>query len=204
MEYRTYSVQRSNREPLLRFMVAALEGAGCRIIFCSQPDRAPFRITFETAEGEKLGIVAYAFLANSKTTKNRPADEHRFQIKYGSKEGSADHELWQDPYGLYTTLLVGINVDGGFFVGADPVLNSEASLLTSKVFTQRHVDAILNTGWQTWEMENPSQDEPVEVLVGATARHFLSYVRFERAVVGEDQGHRQQLAEAMPQTTFIS
>jgi len=55
-----------------------------------------------------MGIVAYAFLANSKPTKNRPPDEHRFQLKYGSKDDRL-HELWQDPFGLYTTLLVGIN-----------------------------------------------------------------------------------------------
>lgn len=86
-EYRTYGVSRKDREPLLDFMLQALRGEGCHILYSSAPTQAPFRITFETPLGERLGIVAYAFLANSKLTRNRPADEHRFQLKYGSKDG---------------------------------------------------------------------------------------------------------------------
>lgn len=195
LEYRTYRVQRKDREPLLDFMVQALRGEGCRILYSSSPSEAPFRITFETPQGERLGIVAYAFLANSRRTENRPKDEHRFQLKYGSKDGQM-HELWQDPCGLYTTLLVGINAELGFFVGADPVLHSPTRLFISLEFKQRHVDEILEHGWYTWERERKAApEEPVEVLVGGTPRSFLSYVRFEREVVGEDQGHRQLLAE---------
>jgi hypothetical protein len=109
-------------------MLGALRGAGCRIIHTPLPTRAPFRVTFETPDGERLGIIAYTFLANSRETRNRPKDEHRFQIKYGSKQVVAEargsigkeHDLWQDPYGLYTTLLIGINPERGFFVAAGP------------------------------------------------------------------------------------
>jgi len=63
-----------------------------------------FRITFGTAEGERMGIVAYAFLANNRETKGRPPDEHRFQrqsMDRRNKDKSSNlHELWQDPYGL--------------------------------------------------------------------------------------------------------
>jgi hypothetical protein len=194
-ECRTYNVSRKDREPLLDFMLQALRGEGCRIIYCSPPTQAPFRITFETPQGERLGVVAYAFLANSRTTKNRPADEHRFQLKYGSKDGQL-HDLWQDPFGLYTTLLVGINTELGFFVGADPVLHSPTRFFISIELKQHHVDEILKEGWLSWERERTgSPKEPVEVLVGGTPASFLSYVRLEREVVGEDQGHRQLLAE---------
>jgi hypothetical protein len=57
--------------------------------------------------GERMGVVAYAFLANSRLTKNRPADEHRFQIKYGPDD---KREPWQDPFRLYTTLLAGLDL----------------------------------------------------------------------------------------------
>src|SRR5688572_9114518 len=97
----SYSVSRSDREPLLHLMLAALERNRCRILCTSPPDRAPFRITFETELGERAGIVAYAFLANTKLTRNRPKDEHRLQREYGSKGGRL-HEIWQDPYALYT------------------------------------------------------------------------------------------------------
>jgi hypothetical protein len=76
---RSYRVSRSDREPLVRFMIDALEREGCRIIYASKPDRAPFVITFETRSGERIGVVAYAFLATRTPTRNRPADERSFQ-----------------------------------------------------------------------------------------------------------------------------
>jgi hypothetical protein len=195
---RTYGVQAHDREPLIAFMLGALRRAGCRIIYEPSPNEAPFRITFETPSGERIGIIAYAFLANTKLTRNRPDDEHRFQVKYGSKDGKL-HILWQDPYGLYVTLFVGINPELGFFVGADPILHSPTKFFISVEFKQQQVDRILRSGWHAWERERRfrglDEEGPVEVLVGGTAESFLPYVRFEREALGEDQGHRQLLAE---------
>ena len=156
---------------------------------------APFRFTFETPAGERMGIIAYAFLANSKLTKNRPADEHRFQIKYGSKTGEL-HEVYQDPYALYTTLFLGINPELGFFVAADPWLHNPTRFFISLEFKQAEVDEILDHGWHVWERDRRSGDEePVEVLVGGVPEQFLRYVYLERAALREDQGHRHWLAE---------
>src|SRR4051812_38329951 len=104
-----YGVSEAARKPLVEFMVSALNLAGCRILFCSDTKRAPFVISFETAAGERMGVVAYAFLATRTPTKNRPDDERSFQIKYGSKLEENTHYLWEDPFRLYTTLLVGID-----------------------------------------------------------------------------------------------
>lgn len=126
---RQYRVQAADREPLVRFILDGLRDASCRIIFASPPDRAPFVITFETPAGERMGIVAYAFLSTSRLTKNRPTDERSFQIKYGAKELDADgipvlHPIWQDPFGLYTTLLIGIDLEQGYFVSLDPEMHN--------------------------------------------------------------------------------
>ncbi|MFA9459779.1 hypothetical protein [Thiohalorhabdus methylotrophus] len=200
MEYRAYSVQHHAREPLVRFMREALEASGCRILNASDPDHAPFRITFEAPDGERMGIVAYAFNANQRETKNRPEDEHRFQVKYGSekREGKELHDLWQDPYELYTTLLVGINTERGFFVAADPVLHSPTRFFISLEYKEEHVQAIEESGWHAWEREKRDQsglEEPTEVLVGGKPERFLEYVRFERAAKGLSQGHRSLLAD---------
>jgi hypothetical protein len=158
-------------------------------------DRAPFRFTFETPEGERIGIIAYAFLANSRTTKNRPDNEHRFQLKYGKKDG-AEHELWQDPFSLYTTLLVGIDPERGVFVGFDPVLHSPTKFFISLEFKRHHVERILKSGWHSWERDRKSSSEdPVEVVVGGRRSDFLRYVRFERDALAESQGHRGLVAE---------
>ena len=196
--YREYSVRAADRQPLVTFMLDSLRGAGCRILSHSPPNRAPFRITFETPTGDRIGVVAYAFLANRKLTQNRPTDEHRFQLKYGSKDMSGnENELWQDPAGLYTTLLVGIDPELGIFVGADPVLHSPTKFFISIEFKEENVAAIQRDGWTSWERvrRGAGADEPTEVLVGGTAGAFLRYVMLEREAAGEDQGHRQLLAE---------
>jgi len=194
MEYETFKVQEKGRAPLLEFILSALREAGCIILKEPPATEAPFRVTFATPTGERMGIIAYAFLATITPTKNRPSDEHRFQIKYGSKDG-ADHHLWQDPFSLYTTLFLGINPNQGFFVGADPVLHSPTKFFISLEFKQHHVEEIKKNGWHVWERESRKGDDPVEVLVGGTRSSFLQYVMFERQAVREDQGHRQLLAQ---------
>ena len=185
IEPHSYRVQGNAKKPLLDFMLNALRLAGCRIIHTSEPDEAPFRITFETMDGERMGIIVYAFLANQKLTKNRPSDEHRFQVKYGSKDG-LEHELWQDPYGLYTTLFVGINPEQGFFVGADPVLHNPTKLFISIEFKQEHTDHILDKGWYAWERDRRTGDDTlIEVLVGGRTESFLRFIYFEREALGE-------------------
>jgi hypothetical protein len=185
-------------------MEEALRSQGCRIIRSSPPTQAPFKITFETPQGERLGIVAYACLATFTPTRNRPSDEHSFQLKYGTKDGEL-HELWQDPYGLYTTLLVGINPQQGFFVAADPVLYSPTKFFIRVEFKQEHVDEIKEHGWHSWERARRSdgRDEPISVMVGGAASSFLRLVRFEREALGEDQGHRGLLADKAAEPSSI-
>lgn len=204
----TYRVKPSVREPLVRFMVDALEKQGARIIYAPSPKSAPFRITFETSQGERIGIVAYAFLANNKQIKNRPKDEHRFQIKYGSDFDSL-HDIWHDPYGLYVTLFLGINPEKQFFVAADPVLRNPTRFSVSVEFKDAHVEAVLKNKWHAWERErhsgNKPSDEPLfEALVGGTADQFLRLVRFEREAWSEEPGERQYLAEHFAETPLTT
>ena len=204
----TYGVSPSDREPLINFMVEALEKQGCRIIYRPPPNLAPFRLTFETPQGERIGVVAYAFLANNKKILHRPPDEHRFQIKYGG-DLSGLHEIWQDPYGLYVTLLLGINPQLGFFVAADPVLRSPTRFSVSVEFKESRVEDILDKKWTAWERERrPSKraaDEPLfEALVGGTADQLLRLIRFEREAWGEEPGERHYLAEHFADTTLVT
>lgn len=199
-EYQTYGVQRKAREPLVRFVLDGLHAARCRVIFASDPGVAPFRITFETPQGERMGVVAYAFLANRRVTKNRPEDERRFQIKYGSDKKDY-HDLWQDPLGLYTTLLIGIDTEEGIFVSADPVQNSPTRFFKSIEFKDHHAEQIHSSGWFPWERHvrysssRPDDSDRYEVLVGGRQDEILRLIRFEREALGEDQGHRHWLAE---------
>jgi hypothetical protein len=199
--FRTYTVSAQARRPLVEFMTSALVEAGCKIIHSSAPNIAPFVVAFETPSRERMGIVVYAFRATRTVTKNRPSDERSFQIKYGSKEGYADnnvHELWQDPLGMFTTLLVGIDAKNGFCISADPIVHSPTKFFIRLEFKDEHAEAIADQGWHAWERikRNTPVDSPrVETLVGATKAKFLDLVRFERAARGSDPGNRLILAE---------
>ncbi|MCX7364275.1 MAG: hypothetical protein NTV97_20885 [Alphaproteobacteria bacterium] len=183
-------------------MTSSLVAAGCKIIHSSAPDQAPFIVAFETPSRERMGIVAYAFLATRTPTKNRPADERSFQIKYGSKEsyaGDNAHELWQDPLGMFTTLLVGIDPESGLCISADPIFHSPTKFFIRLEFKDEHAEAVLDQGWHAWERIKritPIDAPRVETLVGATKARFLDLVRFERAARGLDPGNRLILAEA--------
>jgi hypothetical protein len=206
MMYKQYSVSMRGKKPLLDYILSSLSKCGCTVLRHSSPDAAPFRITFEAPDGERMGIIAYAFLANSKRTRNRPEDEHRFQVKYGGDDKQL-HEIWQDPFELYTTLFLGIHLERGVFIGADPTLHSPTRFFISVEFKELNVIEILQKGWATWERERRSRsglDDPIEILVGGLPENFLSYVRFERAAKGLDQGHRALLADKMQELTSFS
>ena len=198
---RTYQVNAKARQPLVEFMTGALLSAGCKIIHSTPPDRAAFVVAFETPTGERMGIVAYAFLSTRTPTRNRPNDERSFQIKYGSKESYHDnnvHDLWQDPLGMFTTLLIGIDPDEGFCISADPVIHNPTKFFIRLEFKDEHAEAIADRGWLAWERvkrSTPADAPRIEVLVGATRERFLDLVRFERAVRGLDPGNRLILGE---------
>jgi hypothetical protein len=196
---KVYSVSDSKKKPLLDFIVDALIRCGCSIVYRPSSNIAPYRVIFDTKDGSRMGIIAYAFFANSKVTRNRPGDEYRFQVKYGKKDGHL-HSLWQDPYGLYTTLFLGIDPETKLFIGADPVLHSPTKFFVSIEFKNANVADIQKNHWSSWERaKRPGDgiaiDRPVEVLVGGKPETFLKYIKFEREALGEDQGHRQLLAE---------
>ena len=206
MMYQRYSVSKRHKQPLLDYILTSLKKCGCTILHHTLSDEAPFRITFEAPDGERIGIVAYAFFANSKKTRNRPVDEHRFQVKYGGNDGQL-HEIWQDPFELYTTLFVGVHLERGVFIGVDPSLHNPTRFFMSIEFKEYNVLEVLERKWASREREKRSSeglDEPIEVLVGGAAENFLSYVRFERAAKGLDQGHRALLADKIGELTSIS
>ncbi len=198
---RTYRVNPSARQPLIDYMTGGLRAVGCRIIHTSTPDLAPFVLVIETPARERIGVVAYAFLATRTPTTNRPADERSFQIKYGSKQDYADdnvHELWQDPLGMFTTVLLGIDPAHGYCVSADPVIHSPTKFFIRLELKDEHARRIQRDGWAAWERAKRSAKvgaARVETLVGATREHFLDLVRFERAARGLEPGNRLILAE---------
>ena len=139
-------------------------------------------------------------------TGGRPSDEARFQIKFGSKRGNDLHELFHDECNLWLTLLCGVDVEHSLIVSADPLAHSPTRFFVSVEYKQRHMSAIQADGWTTWTRDRRARDKwsrPIpdeqaattETLVGASERHVLDLVLFERAAVGLTPEYRQVLAE---------
>ena len=205
LEWKSYSVSRSDKEPLLAFVLRALEMRDCRIVHVSEPNRAPFYVVFDTPFGERHGILVYAFFANSKLTKNRHPDEHRFQIKYGGNLKDV-LEVAIDPHGLITTLFLGVDTHEGLFVAADPLMNTPAPMSRSIEFKRDHVDLVRTHGWAVWERDRrpgKSKDRPTadledfrtEVLVGGKQDRLLDLIALERIARGLDPGERHLVAD---------
>jgi Methylase-associated X1 len=208
LSWQTYRVNRTRKARLLEFVLQGLRMRNCQILHSSQPDRAPFFIVFETQSGERHGVLVYAFLANSVLTKNRPSDEHRFQVKYGSDLKNGVLEVAIDPHLLVTTIFVGIDLERGVLVSADPLLNTPAPMSRSIEFKSAQVENVLDTGWAAWERERrpgksksrPTvdlEDTRTEVLLGARQDRLLDVITFERIARGLDPGERNLIADRM-------
>ena len=208
LDWRTYSVRSSDKEPLRRFILEALELRGCRVINASAPDRAPFYIVYETSDGQRNGLLAYAFFANTKLTINRPEDEHRFQIKYGS-ELTGVLRVAVDPHELITTIFLGIDPERGIFVAADPLMHNPSPMSRSIEFKSSTVSDILSGGWIAWERDRrapktsrrptPALDEDIrtEVLVGGRKERLFDLIQLEQIARGLDPGERHLIADKL-------
>jgi hypothetical protein len=208
--WKVYSVSARDKEPLLRFIREALESRGCTIRHASSTNRAPFYIVFDLPGGERLSVLAYAFLANSRETKNRPADEHRFQIKYGG-DLSGVLDVAVDPLGVTTTIFVGIDLQRQLFVAADPLMNNPSPMSRSVEFKADNVERILADGWSAWERDRRDAktvtrrafellpDLRTEILIGGRQERLLDIILLERVARGLgrglDPGERHLIAD---------
>jgi hypothetical protein len=173
------------------FIERAVELSGGSVVASSGPSRAPLFLGVEH-QGERIGICAYVFLANSKRTRNRPQDEHRLQIRYGDVNDKAwreqPHPVGFDPLGVDVTLVVGAHLDAGLIIGLDPLVYDPLPLGISVFFKDAEIDDARRSGWHVWERDNISgvrRHDPrtamgVETLTALAPDRLLEYVRFER------------------------
>lgn len=204
--WKTYSVRARDKEPLLDFIREALKSRGCTVRHVSAANRAPFHIVFDMPGGERLSVLAYAFFANSEPTRNRPLDEHRFQVKYGGNlKGVLDVAV--DQLGVTTTIFIGIDLERKLFVAGDPLMNNPSPMSRSIEFKAHHVDQILETGWTAWERERREAktitrrafellpDIRTEILIGGRQERLLDLILLERVAQGLDPGERHLIAD---------
>ncbi len=119
---RTYG--RAQRREQHAFVEEAVSRAGGKIIWSSGPAHAPLFLSVEDAEGHRQGLLLYIFRASPIATRNRPPEEYKLQIRYGSEKSWETETHWVgfDPAGVDLTLMLGVAPDADLVVGLDPVL----------------------------------------------------------------------------------
>lgn len=186
--------KRVQRRPHHGFIADAVARSGGRVLTSTGGNTAPLFLGIETKDGERIAACAYVFLANHRTIRNRPADEHRMQIRYGDVNSRSwrrqAHPVGFDPLGVDVTLVLGVHIDADLVVGLDPLAYDPLPLGISIEFKDADIREATARGWHVWERDNVSgvrRSSPrsalgVETVIGFAPDRFLDYVRFERDV----------------------
>ena len=191
------------REAVVARIDEALRKSGAEVLETADPATAPFEFVIRTPSGERLELVCYAFTANKYTQKGRPADEHRFQIKYGS-EFDRYHTIFVDPKGLKVTLMFGVHLELDLFIAVDPRMHTPTWFSSSVEFKTREIETAATNGWHGWQRERsegrrktglPEPNLQTETVIGFQPDQFLRFVEFERVASGLDCGERLHLSD---------
>lgn len=202
---RVYRV--SGKRDIHVFVREAVERSGGRVLFESSATRAPVYLGVEGSGDERLGVLAYLFRATRVVTSNRPTDENKLQVRYGSEETwhVEDHPVGRDIAGVDVSVVLGVHVESGVLLGLDPLRYDPLPMGISIEFKDEHVDAARSNGWHVWERENrpgtvrdARTPEGLETLVAFAPERLLDYVRLERqaTALGLDPPLRYRAAMA--------
>lgn len=120
-----YRISRS-RTPVVDLLLKGVEDGGGRVVSCSFPAKqlAPIFIGVEDGHNHRYGLLVYPFTTTRRATKNRPATENRFQIRYGDPERVRRelNPVGHDPAGVDITLILAVDPETGIIVGLDPLV----------------------------------------------------------------------------------
>jgi len=201
-----------DRRAVVSFLESSVRDSGGRVVYSSFSDHqvAPIYLGAEDSHGARFGMLIYPFTTTKRTTKNRPADEHRAQIRFGDpvKARNEQNVIGRDVAGVDVTLVLAVDPENEFIVGFDPLIYEDLPMGISVYYRDKHVMAADQHGWAVWERKKaggtrrPSW-EGLETLVGFRSHRLLDYVRFEaRATgLGLNPGLRATLATSLMEPT---
>jgi hypothetical protein len=142
------------RSKIVASIEQALRECGAEILVRASPATAPFELTVSTRTGDQRELVCYAFAASRSRRAGDPLDKHCFQIEYG-RGSERCHQLYFDPRGRKTTLLFGVHLETGLFVGVDPRMHSPMWVPRSVEFKTGDLEAARS---QRWHGSEPTRD----------------------------------------------
>jgi hypothetical protein len=171
-------------------VTAAVEAAGGRLLLSSGPSTAPLFVSAEGPDGDRTGLCAYVFSANQVTTRNRPVDEHRAQIRYGDVNDPVwrrgEHPLGHDPADLDITAVLVAHVEAGLIISLDPQAYDPLPLGNSVYFKDAEIRQAQVDGWAVWERDTHggsrkgSTGAGLETVIAFRPERFFDYLAVER------------------------
>ena len=180
----------SGRGDIHEFLLDAVRLSGGTVLYASGPGRVPVYLGAEGRDRQRLGLMIYPFRMTRLSTRNRPNNEIRGQLRYGAEKTwpTEDHFVARDIAGVDTTLLLGVYPEAQLLLGLDPAVYDPLPLGISVYAKDENAAVVRDTGWTVWERTNragqrraaPRAAEGLETLVGFAPDRLLDYARFER------------------------
>jgi hypothetical protein len=178
-----------NRADLHDFLIHSVEASGGRVLYASDPDRAPVYLGVQLDTDERIGMFIYPFRITHTTIRNRPDDEVRGQLRYGSENSwKREHPISRDVAGVDVTMILGIDLTAGVILGLDTNLWDPLPMGISFYAKKAEIEQAQNTGWHVWEKINrggnkrnePRSPTNLETVVAFTPDRLIDYARLER------------------------
>lgn len=182
-----YRVQ--GRSDLHDFLVHAVEASGGRVLYVSDPGRAPVYLGVQLDSDERIGMLVYPFRITRNTIRNRPDDEVRGQLRYGSEDSwKREHPVGRDIAGVDVTMILGIDLAEGVLLGLDANLWDPLPMGISFYAKEAEITQAKETGWHVWEKVNRGGNKRaearsptnLETVVAFTPNRLIDYARLER------------------------
>lgn len=179
----------SGRADVHEFLVSSIEASGGRVIYASDPSRAPVYLGVQLDSDERIGMLIYPFRITKVTTKGRPDDEVRGQLRYGAEESwERDHPVGRDIAGVDVTMIVGVDLLDGVLLGLDANLWDPLPMGISFYAKDADIDEAARSSWHVWEKINRAGSKRsearsptnLETVVAFTPNRLIDYARLER------------------------
>ncbi|MFD4420863.1 hypothetical protein ACFWN7_05085 [Agromyces sp. NPDC058484] len=182
-----YRVQ--GRSDLHDFILHAVEASGGRVLYASDPGRAPVYLGVQLDSDERIGMLIYPFRVKKVKTKGRPDDEVRGQLRYGSEESwEREHPVGRDVAGVDVTMILGIDISDGVILGLDANLWDPLPMGISFYAKDAEIEQARRSGWHVWEKVNRGGTKRsearsptnFETVVAFAPDRLIDYARLER------------------------
>ncbi|MGX1703412.1 hypothetical protein [Microbacterium sp. NPDC055357] len=179
----------SGRADVHEFLVSSIEASGGRVIYASDPSRAPVYLGVQLDSDERIGMLIYPFRITKVATKGRPDDEVRGQLRYGAEESwERDHPVGRDIAGVDVTMIVGVDLMDGVLLGLDSNLWDPLPMGISFYAKEADIDEAARSSWHVWEKINRAgakrsearSPTNLETVVAFTPNRLIDYARLER------------------------